>query len=328
MMRRILTILIALLSITTIYAQETDVEKRGYKGKVKSVVIIVGDSVDRIGNHIIEPYDTSVVRKYNSDGNIIESISYRNDIVNSYILYKYDSDGNMIEEAWYYRDTLEDTHIYKYNSNGNMIEMIYYKKGLVVSKENYEYDSKGNKIDGVIEDWSGHQHIVYKYDSDWNIIEESGYYEDTDLSYPSTYTHIYKYNSNGDMIEKSSYYSDTLWNREIWKYDYNGNKIEEIVWNKDDIDFGDKTFKYDSDGNMIERSYYWEDTLASTQVFKYNSNGNLISLTDLGPDGLVWMKDIYKSDSKGNIVENIRFDFDGEDLILHSAIKFIIEYYD
>ena len=35
MINRILLILISIFSITTIYAQETDVEKEGFKGKVK-----------------------------------------------------------------------------------------------------------------------------------------------------------------------------------------------------------------------------------------------------------------------------------------------------
>ena len=74
MINRILTILIAVFSITTIYAQETDVEKEGFKGKVKSVTQVNYDYVDKLGNYVKgEAYERRII-KYDSDGNKIEEV--------------------------------------------------------------------------------------------------------------------------------------------------------------------------------------------------------------------------------------------------------------
>ena len=77
MMRRISTILIAIFSITTIYAQETDVEKEGFKGKVKSVTQVNYDYVD---NSKGEEYERYII-KYDSDGNKIEEVKYKGEIL-------------------------------------------------------------------------------------------------------------------------------------------------------------------------------------------------------------------------------------------------------
>ena len=75
-MRRVLIILIVVFSITTISAQKTDVEKKGFKGKVESVTVISCDYVDRFGEYIKENCRTFSIIKYDSDGNAIEMKTY------------------------------------------------------------------------------------------------------------------------------------------------------------------------------------------------------------------------------------------------------------
>lgn len=117
MIRRILTILIAVLSITNVYTQEKDVEDAGFKGKVKSVTQVNYHYVD---NSKGEEYERRVI-KYDSEGNTIEDIRHTDrGIVNQEHTYKYDSDGNKIDEIQYSRGKLSKTC--KYDSDGNRIE--------------------------------------------------------------------------------------------------------------------------------------------------------------------------------------------------------------
>ena len=88
MMRRVLIILIVVFSITTISAQKTDVEKEGFKGKVKSVTGISCDYVDRFGEYIKENCRTFSIIRYDSDGNQVEKRSYESDgLLKSKIVY-------------------------------------------------------------------------------------------------------------------------------------------------------------------------------------------------------------------------------------------------
>jgi len=77
MIRKILIILISVFSVTTVCAQETDVEKEGFKGKVKSVTQVNYDYVD---NSKGEEYERRII-KYDSDGNEIEEIQISDCIV-------------------------------------------------------------------------------------------------------------------------------------------------------------------------------------------------------------------------------------------------------
>lgn len=94
MIRKFLIILISVFSVTTFCAQETDVEKEGFKGKVKSVTQVNYD----YGNYVKgEEWEWRII-KYDSDGNTIEDVRYTDrGIWNQEHTYKYDPDGNKIE---------------------------------------------------------------------------------------------------------------------------------------------------------------------------------------------------------------------------------------
>jgi len=190
MINRILTILISFFSITTIYAQETDVEMEGFKGKVKSVTQVTYDS--DVDNSKLEEFERRII-KYDSDGNMIESVKYTDrGIFNQEHTYKYDPDGNKIDEIQYSRGKLMKTC--KYDSDGNRIEerRSYDSEGNSRRKDTYKYDSDGNRIEVISETRRGTVYISssFKYDYDGNEIEESHYDSDGTLDTKSTISTI------------------------------------------------------------------------------------------------------------------------------------------
>mgnify|MGYP006219078617 CR=1 FL=1 len=144
MIRKILTILIAVFSITTISAQKTDLEKEGFKGKIKIVKKVVCDYIDRFGEYEKENCK-SYITTFDSDGNGLGIDQ------NAKHIYKYDPDGNILEEA-HYKSTKRIHYIitYKYDSDRNKLEEEKHRSdGSLDYKYTYKYDSDGNRIEQV-----------------------------------------------------------------------------------------------------------------------------------------------------------------------------------
>ena len=198
MTRNILTILIAVFSITTIYAQETDVEKEGFKGKVKIVTQVNYDYVD---NSKGEEYERYII-KYDSDGNTIEKNGHtdRRGTINQEHTYKYDSDGNKIDEIQYSKGKLKKTC--KYDSYGNMIEESRYNSdGSLDYKWTFKYDEDGNKVEWIIYNSAGSltDKYTYKYDAHKNKISEVWILDDGTII--NNWTREYTYDSKGNWIK-------------------------------------------------------------------------------------------------------------------------------
>ncbi len=151
MKKYIFTILITLFAIVTTTSQQTDVEKYGYKGKVKSVIKTKCDYTDIFGEYVKENCFTSDLYKYDQNGNKIEESKYNSvGTLDEKNLYKYDQNGNKIEWSKYSDGTLDWKYLYKYDQNGNNIERSKYNSdGTLYSKELYKYDSNGNEIESI-----------------------------------------------------------------------------------------------------------------------------------------------------------------------------------
>ena len=65
--------------------------------------------------------------------------------------------------------------------------------------------------------------------------------------------------------------------KHTWKYDLQGNSIEDAKYNSDGSVKEKVAYKYDSQGNCIERPwYYFDDSLGGKILSKYDSQGNWI----------------------------------------------------
>ena len=146
-----------------------------------------------------------------------------------------------------------------------------------------------------------HENIV-RFNSEGNITE---FIRNNSQSYKTYYneitkqkekTHIYdgeelvglkkyKYDENGNQIEESSYSNGKLVGLEKYKYDENGNQIEKSSYSDGELDSRSFKYKYDENGNQIEKGSYFEGKLERFYKYKYDENGNKIETNKFYSDG-------------------------------------------
>ncbi len=95
------------------------------------------------------------------------------------------------------------------------------------------------------------------------------------------------------------------------RYNSNGNKIEETIYNKNDGTVFSKTaYRYDLDGNLIEEATTKGDAKTKT-IYRYDSAGNEKEMVSYKQDGTVDRKGIYVYDGDNNLVESLGYLSDG-----------------
>ena len=229
---------------------------------------------DENGNQVIKEYgeqDRLVSEKtYNTDGKILCYTDYSEEGMEiSKSISSYDENGNELKCERYSSDKegrleLDWVGEYEYDESDRKI----------VCKQ-YFYNKEGEEI--VI---SFSQESDYVYDNDGKLSIE--YLYDLDTGEKQLYlwiTHLY--NAMGDEIETKSYGADGVLNKILrWEiiYDENGNCIRNRQ--KDDFDgkiLDDREWKYDDNGNIIEEVRYGENgDIYFWFASKYDDNGNII----------------------------------------------------
>jgi hypothetical protein len=131
------------------------------------------------------------------------------------------------------------------------------------------------------------------------------------------------YNKNADVIINEEYKKDgTLKHKEVNKYDSNGNKTEEVVYDAaDNTPKPEKTVKhvskYDINDNKTEESEYdASGKLISKTQYSYNAKGDRTTELVFDSDGKQTKKVTYSYDSKGMKTEKKEFDASGNLLSL------------
>jgi hypothetical protein len=116
--RRILLLTLLIGLNTALNAQQKDSDK-----KIKSIIVYQ------------EKYDMLVIRKYkdteqyfDSHGNLVEDITYKQGKIAKHFKYQYDSDNNKIKEE-------------EFDQSGRIIESSEYKYENGLRTEKYVYDS-------------------------------------------------------------------------------------------------------------------------------------------------------------------------------------------
>jgi hypothetical protein len=187
-----------------------------------------------------EDYEYCYRVSYDRHGDYLEGY-YCDERLGLEYSYEYDDDGNIIKSTWYdsYFGDLEATHLYKYDSEDRVIEVIsqFGEQGSPGSEDitSIKYDRCGNFIE---ED---------TFDSESVLIHKwTGKYEGSKLM------ESVSYDSDGSIRDKNEY-----------KYNEDGQKIEEYYYDSKLSLTWRETFQYDNDGNVIESA-------------SYNGNGSLV----------------------------------------------------
>jgi hypothetical protein len=181
-------------------------------------------------------------RRYNEYGDII---AWRiggpkdNDAKTVSTTYQYAPDGAMLRSEDNWSDGQKALHVY--TAQGKLLEDLYIP--LVVPGKYSTGDYK---------------HERYTYNKTGNVTQLAGYDEKNRL----TYRREYDYNTAGKKIEERFYNSRpgqqelTLWRKLLYRYDKQGQKIEEtVLMSTDRPDIFSTTvhhWSYDAYGNMID----------------------------------------------------------------------------
>lgn len=197
---------------------------------------------------------TVTVETYSYDGNgrlVKEELNQVSANRKSAIFYEYDNNGNLIKKVDEYNDN-EVVH-YTYDKKNQLIKEVSSKRnhGII-----YEYDSRGNRIK---KSGLGAGYIVYKYNSNNQLVEELWYEENKKLD--SRFT--YKYNNAGRITEKSFYGmflgGERLTSQEFCEYDDHQNLTKEEKYLGDHgqrLKYMHYTYSYDNHGNWtVKKSF-------------------------------------------------------------------------
>lgn len=276
-------ILLSVLNFSACNTENTthknDLIEKNLNGKVKSLkkigyYVIEENDVVKKGNKYEGRFEE--IYLFNKDGNVTETkqIKSNGDLYNIH-LFKYNEKGILIESEWYSEFGKETVSIYKYDKQGYKIEWdINNIDGSLSQKYTYKYDDKGNQIESNWYNTGDSSPItsVFTYDDKGNRIVDS--YINSDGSvYDRT---NYKFDDKGNVIERGEYelsfYFIYKFQRE---FDDKGNvtRTERIK-----VDDNDKllrksleTFKYDFNNNWIERIVYENENpeLIEERIIEY-----------------------------------------------------------
>ncbi|MFK8271821.1 hypothetical protein [Capnocytophaga stomatis] len=113
------------------------------------------------------------------------------------------------------------------------------------------------------------------------------------------------------QIEKGERFEQDELNK-FTRYNKEGNKEEEIFYNRDESLKGTVKYKYDNKGNTSELIFYFNDgtSLLGTK-YKYDEKGNKIEENNYQTDGEIDSKVTFLYDNKNNLIEKNEYMSDG-----------------
>ena len=148
-----------------------------------------------------------------------------------------------------------------YDGNGNIVS-----KGNASRLEQYEYDAM-NRLTQVK---SGNTMECYHYDLAGNRVRRESYMQENQTANHMLAREEYNYNTRNQLQERKQYHEDILQSTYQYRYDKQGNLVEER--NLRDTDQLTTTYGYDSFDRMnqvtlpdhkIQKNHYVSDHLGS-----------------------------------------------------------------
>ena len=190
------------------------------------------------------------------------------------------------------------------------------------------YNGRGQRTREIIFDDYGKPdtHTDYGYNAKGNIIEERTLMDSGDSSFIQR--KIFEYDSAGFQNRIISYDNDgSVLLVTSNNFDENGILSQSFSYLNDSTRQNMINYEYDDRGNLSKKLVYkWFEldwVLIATYLHIYDQRNNLIEVS-LGKLGNVIWSDIYKYDSRGNIIES--FEHDPMNVKLKRHHKFVYEY--
>ena len=110
--------------------------------------------------------------------------------------------------------------------------------------------------------------------------------------------------SRKDFIKNSSM-NDTMVMSGRWSYKYNidGNKTEETIYNLDGSISWRYIYTYGKDACLTEKETYGGEVYRGKTIFKYDANGNNIEKTYFNASSVLDGTCVFKYDERNNLIE-------------------------
>jgi hypothetical protein len=132
-MNKVRTVLVIILALSAGLSAKSQTPEA--KSKIKSIVV-VEEKFDML---IKKQYKESETY-YDSKGNVIEEISYKQGKINKHFKYQYDSDNNKIKEQEFDPSgKIIESSEYKIENGRRVEKMVYDGNNKIKSKKTYQY---------------------------------------------------------------------------------------------------------------------------------------------------------------------------------------------
>lgn len=293
--------------------EQTDVEKAGLRGPVKSYT----------------------EESYEAETKFGEITTGKIDSYSTHTMFN--QKGYQTEFSTYWKSTLDDKTIFIYNEHNNLVEKSQYRAtGALRDKTNYTYNAENKLIEECVCDADGDvdSKTIYTYNEDNILTTECQYDADGDMTYKIVYT----YNTD-NLLTMSCRYdaSGELESKMTYDYDTNGNMLNMCSYESDGSVLGKTENTYDSNNRLqeaiITMSSGWTPMVIRS-TFCYDKKGNMLSVgakrTEHNESGATISEDSisiqYSHDAHGNWIEMIEFDEPAH--IASTITKRTITYYE
>lgn len=200
------------------------------------------------------------------------------------------------------------------------------QKGSIRIKATYEYDENGNLNEQISSISNRAYGTTYtnKYNEKGNLIGKNIV---SDALGRSGCKFTYKYDENGNRIEEVFYDSTgRLYYETTSKFDEKGNQIEYVFFNPRENWKNKETYEYDKKGNQIGGNYYDSSGRLTNKItYKYDEKGNQIEFRYCNSDGKLKNKYTYKYndfDKEGNWRKKVEFTNNKPTLIIEKKIEY------
>ena len=241
-------------------------------------------------------------------------------------VYRYSYDGQNRTEEVYYKGGVESSRtLFRYDDNGKVVEKIIYLDGSNTPREKYRYEN-GLQVEAVkyLPEGGIESHSIvkngfeesYKYDFNGELWQSvTGEYDDKgNVTASLLYSHGktvkikgWKYNSNGQVIEETEYSDDGKPSViTVQKYDENGNNIETLITYKA-LGKTEKTVRqFDANGKKIKQHTTYEGSDNRSQSSEYNAETDEIIKITYKADGTEMIRTVYKQ-KEGKTVQETSY---------------------
>jgi len=131
-----------------------------------------------------------------------------------------------------------------------------------------------------------------------------GFNEPDDIFFSDSYRIHFKFDENGNKIEENNFNSKgKLHNKRIYKYNEKGNLFESSsLFNENETT--KQIYHYNTKGKLTKINYYRNEEFFVADNYQYDDKGNLIKYSSwvIDPPKLQWQKN-YTYNQEGNVIK-------------------------